>query len=289
MMTVSRRNPAGAAAFAAVAACLALAPPSFAGKRPVTPAATDVEVAIEKPVKQKRATFRFLKENRDFLREQIDRLREKPLSRRGGAAEIDPRFLAYRDMLGRVQSARDSVGGVSDADQRNQLFASVTQLGQLENELDWMERQLGEQQDRLATLEKDFTGDQKTELVVVVSGMPAPEAPALHAITLVFEDGGRREIVLSDSLREALVRGGVVQVFHGFVEPREQVFELVMVGDAWPSGTTGYVTLDPARDRRTLLRLDVETLAPGRGAASVRASWWLDDSVDDLRSISVDG
>jgi hypothetical protein len=70
----------------------------------------------------------------------------------------------------------------------------------------------------------------------------------------------------------------VVQIFHGFVEPREQVVEVAITGERWPAGDTGFVTLDPARDRLTLLRLDLSSVQPERGAASIQANTWLHDA-----------
>jgi len=269
---------------AALAVCAALllgtAPGRGAGPDPV---AHEVEVERARPARPKRPTLRFLKENRDFLRAQIDRLREKPRDVRGAAGEIDPRFLAYADLLARVAGARDSVGGAAEAESRRGLFASVTELGDLESELDVIERQLANQRERLAILERDFTGTQETELVVVVSGHVA--GMRLGAVSITLEDGTRRSVALADTAWEALRRGGVVQVFHGFVEPREQFVEVALEGAPWPAGESGFVTLEPARDRRTLLRLDLGALQAERGAASIRASVWRDDA----RTLAVDG
>jgi hypothetical protein len=70
----------------------------------------------------------------------------------------------------------------------------------------------------------------------------------------------------------------VVQIFHGFVEPREQVVEVAITGNRWPAGDAGYVTLDPARDRLTLLRLDLSTLRSDQGVPSIQANTWLHDA-----------
>jgi hypothetical protein len=125
-------------------------------------------------------------------------------------------------------------------------------------------------------LQEDFTGRQMTALVVVLSGYPATSPVSRVSITL--EDGDTLTVPLTDEHRAALQKGGVVQVFHGFIEPREQVVEVAIAGERWPAGDPGFVTLDPARDRLTLLRLDLSTVRPEGGAASIQASTWLHDA-----------
>ena len=234
---------------------------------------TEVRVEREKPHKDKYPTLRFLKANRDFIRAREDRLTEKPVDRKGQAEAIDPRFLAYRDMLARIRAGRDSIGRLDDQRQREQLLASVTELGALEQQLDQMDRQLTDQRERLAVLEKDFTGDQRTALMVVVSGYPA--SAGISGLGITLEDGATLNVALTDEQKQTLRQGGVVQVFHGLIEPRDQVVTVSLAGDRWPSGDQGYVRLDPARDRLTLLKLDLSTLQPNQGAASIQASSWI--------------
>jgi hypothetical protein len=245
---------------------------------PATCAEETVSVTVERvrPRKDKIATLRFLRENRDFIRARYDLLRQKPGGDRGQAGEIDPRFLAYQEMLRDLFAARDSVGVANDSLARQQLLASITQLGRLEDQLDLMDRLLGEQRTRLGVLQDDFTGRQRTALVVVLSGYPA--AAGIDRVSIRLEDGDTLTVPLTDEQRAALRKGGVVQVFHGFVEPRQQVVEVSIAGDRWPGGDTGYVTLDPARDRLTLLRLDLSTVRPDGGAPSIQANTWLHDA-----------
>lgn len=246
----------------------------------VTPARAqeNVSVTVERvrPKKDKIATLKFLRENRDFIRARYDLLRQKPRGDQGQAGEIDPRFLAYQEMLRDLFAARDSVGVANDSLARQQLLASITELGKLENQLDVMDRLLAEQRTRLGVLQDDFIGRQRTALVVVLSGYPA--AAAVDRVSIRLEDGDTLTVPLTDAHRASLRKGGVVQVFHGFVEPRAQVVEVAIAGDRWPSGDTGYVTLDPARDRLTLLRLDLSTVRPDGGAPSIQANTWLHDA-----------
>jgi hypothetical protein len=111
--------------------------------------------------------------------------------------------------------------------------------------------------------------------MVVVSGDPGEFAPA--EIAVAIEDGATLTVPLGAVERAALRDGGVVQVLHAFVEPREQSVEVSLRGGPWASGDTGWVTLDPPRDRLMMLRLDLSALSLERGAAGIRASAWVHD------------
>jgi hypothetical protein len=235
--------------------------------------AVEVKVEAVKPKKEKHATLRFLKENRDFIRARFDLLREKAVEGKGQAAELDPRFVAYRALLADIFAAKDSVASADEQRNRQALLASIQELGGLEARLDLLEQLLADQRQRLAFLEEDFTGRQKTALIVVLRGCPADAEPA--ELSLTVADGAPRTVPLSAEQREALRRGGIVQVFHGFVEPREQVVEVALGGGGWPGSTAGYVTLEPPRDRLMFLELDLSSAHPAQGAPSIQASTWL--------------
>ena len=238
--------------------------------------AQSVTVERVKPTKEKYPTLTFLRENRDFIRARYDLLRQKPGGDEGRAGDIDPRFLAYQEMLRDLMSARDSVAAENDSLARQQLLASIADPARLEDQLDLMDRLLADQRTRLGILQDDFTGRQQTALVVVLSGYPASAAVERVAITL--EDGDTLTVPLTDEHRASLRKGGVVEIFHGFVEPRAQVVEVAITGDRWPAGDTGFVSLDPPRDRLTLLRLDLTSVKADRGATSIQANTWLHDA-----------
>jgi len=235
-----------------------------------------VTVERARPEKDARPTLRFLKENRDFLRARYDLLRMKPGDLVGQGNEIDPRFLAYQQMLRELMAARDSVAAADDSLARVQLLASINQLGKLEDQLDLMDRVLADQRTRLGILQEDFAGRQQTALMVVVSGWSA--AAPLTGVRITLEGGDTLRVAFTPEQCLSLQKGGVVQIFHGFVEPREQVVEVAITGDRWPAGDTGYVTLGPARDRLTLLRLDLSTLRSDQGVPSIQANTWLHDA-----------
>lgn len=261
---------------AAVLAALALAPGLALSPSARAEETRTVRVEPVRPKKEKFPTLRFLKENRDFIRARFDLLRQTPGDLVGSAGEIDPRFLSYQAMLRDLLASRDSIEAAGDSLDRLKLLASITELGKLEGQLDLMDRLLAEQRTRLGILQDDFTGRQLTALMVVVSGWSAQSA--VDRVSIRLEDGDTLTVSLTPEHRAALQKGGVVQIFHGFVEPREQVVEVAITGPRWPSGDTGFVALDPARDRLTLLRLDLSSIQPEQGAAGIEANTWLHDA-----------
>lgn len=267
---MSRSSARACGSLLLAAAALAMAP-----RATLADTVTEVRVERARPQNDKPATLRFLRENRDFLRGELDRLREKRVQRDGGATAIDPRFLAYRDMVAQVMSERDSVSLAAAAQSQRELLSSVTQLGDLESQLDQLDRTLAAQRSRLGILQNDFTGDQKTALAIVLSGVP--QITPLSQVAINLEDGSSVSVPLSDAQLDALRKGGAVQVFHGYVEPREQVIEVSLAGGNAASANAGYLTLEPARDRLTLLRLDLSTVHD-EGAAAIHATTWLNDA-----------
>jgi hypothetical protein len=267
----ARRFPTAPLALAAllglVALQLALEPHAAHASEPAP-----VRIERVKPARPDRPTLRFLKANRDFIRGRYDALKTVPAGD-ARAESIDPRYLGYARLLAAAQSGLDSAAAVDAARRRLELMASITELGKLETQLDQMDHLLAAQRDRLGVLETDFTGRQQTALVVVLRGQPS--GGTVSDVAIALEDGTRLTVTLDDAQREALSHGGVVELFHGFVEPREQAIEVSVHGGGWPENDTGWITLDPARDHLTFLALDLEHVRPERGVAAVPASTWL--------------
>lgn len=230
----------------------------------------ELRVERRKPDHEKLPSMRFLQANRDFLRGELDRLREKRLAASGSADTLDARFLAWQQMVAAIRAAQDSTSAIASTEARRTLMGSVKDLAALEQELDTLDRLLAAQRDRLAALQRDFAGEQRTALAVVLAGDPGPAVPA--AITLTIEDQAPVVVTLDDTQRDALRRGGVVQVFHGRVEPREQAVQIDVAGSA-----PAWVSLDPARDRLTLVKLEWTAGATPAGPTALRASAWLHD------------
>jgi hypothetical protein len=242
---------------------------------PLPENATDVRLELVKPAREKPPTMRFLKANRAFIRGRYDVTHEHPVDSKNEALAVDPRFLAYQRLLASVNAGRDTVAADDAAARQREYLARVGELADLESQMDRMERMLAEQRDRLGVVQADFTGHPMTELIVVASGDPGVSAPATLSVAL--ESGDTVVTALSDEQRRTLARGGVVELYRGFVEPREQTLELTLTGGAWPASDHGWLNLDPPRDHITLVRFDLTTAQPATGVAGIKASTWLHD------------
>ena len=284
MLQALRTLPHATLALLAGALLIGAAPPAGALAPQATPTidrsdpahVTAVKVERVRPAQEKLPTLQFLRANRDFIRARYDRLVETPLEIRGGSDEIDPRFLNYQDLLNQVRASDDTARTAEDERSRRHLIESIAQLGSLESELDRVERQLAAQRVRLAILEDDFTQRQLTTLMVVVKGFPA--ASPVTEIEFTIDDGARVRVPLSSEQQESLRHGGLLEIFHGAVEPRAQGIAVTLHGAAWSSGSSGYMTIDPLRDRLTFLRLDLSAVQPAQGGASIQASTWLHEA-----------
>ena len=258
---------------------IALAAPGARAASPerasAAPTVTTLTVERERPVREKLPTLQFLRANRDFIRARFDRLREESRVERAPAADLDPRFLEYRRLLAQIAAGKDSVTRASDARERQGVFTSVEELAGLERELDLMERLLDAQRARLTELQADFAGRQRTELNVVVTGNTL--AGRVDSVRVTLEDGSSVASALTDTQRGSLIHGGALEVFRGLAEPREQVVEVTLMGEGWSATGPGFVTLEPARDRLTFLKLDLSQASPARGIGSLTASTWLLD------------
>jgi len=259
-----------------------VAPPAGAvpsERAPAPATVTTVVVERDRPVREKLPTLQFLRANRDFIRARFDRLHSEPRVARAGAADLDPRFLEYRRLLAEIAAGKDSVTLASDAREREGVFTSVEDLAGLERELDQMERLLDAQRTRLGLLQADFAGRQRTELDVVLTG--GPLAGRVDSVRVTLEDGTSVASTITETQRGSLVHGGALEVFRGLAEPREQVIEITLMGEGWTGTGHGFVTLEPARDRLTFLKLDLSQARPAVGIGSLAASTWLLDPTLD--------
>jgi hypothetical protein len=266
--------PAALAATVVAMAWAASAGPAAAGDDELFPTAGEAwEVERVDAETPKAPTLRFLDENRAFFRARLDELRL--LLRAdwsGDARELDPRWLAWREMLDQIRAAQDTSAVSREWIRRRALLESVGDLVQLELEMDEMERLLDEQQGRLTQLEEDFTGRQRTAVVVLLRGVPATGAPA--TVVLREADGPARRVALDGRVQGALARGGSAELLHRLVEPREQRWELSFEGEGWSGAESWELVLDPERDRMTFLEIDVSSLRPdGAEARPVTRQW----------------
>jgi len=220
-----------------------------------------VKVERVKRNKPKKPTLRFLRQNLDFLRSQLDWLEEVPRSSGDDALSLDERWLHYRELMASATTSRDSVEAARLAQERVDFLESVAELAGLEERLDAMAGLLDEQETRLAWLDEDFTGRQETALIVLLDDMPVNDVPV--AVRLTDENGDARTIDLSGPRAELFADGGVVQLTHEFVEPREQVWEIAFLDERDVASAPYYVTFQPTRDRLSFLELSLAGDAPG--------------------------
>jgi hypothetical protein len=261
--------------FRAIAlSCLMLMPGAVRAEDapPAPMAAEAVRLQRAKPEHERLETLRFFRANRDFIRGRLDRLQQRAADVSQDPSAMDPRFLDYAHLLGAVANASDSLTRGEAARQQRGLLGSVTDLGLLEAQLDQMGRMLDAQRAGLGALQADFDQHQQTAMLVVVSGDPG--ANAVGGITLHLEDGDTLTVPLDEAARATLRAGGILELFHGLIEPRAQVVEVGLTGTLWPAHDSGYLTLEPARDQLLCVRFDLAALDASRGAGSIVASTW---------------
>jgi hypothetical protein len=214
----------------------------------------NVEVEHADPQLPKKSTLRFLRENRDFLRAQLDRLRQTERKQDGDARELSARDLFLRDLLARIEASEDSLLREQALLAQREFLASVSELGELEQQLDELEALLIAQRARLGELEGDYLERQQTALMLILEGAPQGEVPDTW---IVREPGDRTwRVSLNEAQKQALREGGAAQLLHEFVEPRTMHLTLVAEGEAFADWPAWQLEVAPARDRLTLVRLD---------------------------------
>ncbi len=212
----------------------------------------------------KHSSLQFLRDNRVFMRAQLDRLSlMTTVTRDGEARLIDDRMLRLQEMAAAIAAARDTVDIEAATTTRRELLDSVTRLGELESQLGLIENLLGEQRVRLQFLEEDFLGQQHTALVILVRGLPADKAPEGIVLT---EDDEVLNVPLTAAQQASLRQGGVAQIFHRFVEPRDHLYTVGFAGAAWSAVPAVEVSVTTDRDRITFLELDLDQLEPESSA-----------------------
>ena len=217
-------------------------------------------------------SLRFLKDNRVFLRAQLDHLRlEIHLDRDGAASTLDPRYLTLQEMAAAIAAARDTVAGTGEDLDRRRLLTSVAQVADLEMQLELMDSLLSDQRQRLGWLEKDFLGRQETALVVLVRGHAGGRAPAGLVLR---EENETLHVDLSPEQRASLERGGIVQIDHRLVEPRDHTLTVAFTGEEWEGNEVAALEVAAPRDRLTFLELDLAALDPDKPAGHLAAKVW---------------
>lgn len=231
-----------------------------------------IEVKTRKTQKLDHDSLRFLRDHRDFLRAQLDRLRlETRFERRGAAENLDPRHLRLQEMAAAIAAARDSVDHQGADLERRRLMQSVAQLRDLEMQLDVMDSLLTDQGVRLTWVEEDFLGRQETSLVVLVkgdNGKPAPDG------LVIFDGEETMTVDLDETQRTSLTRGGLVQIDHRLVEPRAHTLTVTLTGPGWENHPEAVIKIDAARDRMTFLELDLSGLDAQQPTVALGVDVW---------------
>ncbi|NNE07860.1 MAG: hypothetical protein HKN20_04785 [Gemmatimonadetes bacterium] len=224
------------------------------------PAKTALEIEKVKPPKAKKVTLPFLRANKDFVRAQLDLLRQiYRMEDSGIAKELDPRYLKLQEMLAELEDDRALVAA-GDADlEKRSILESAREIAELEDELARMDSVLARQAERLQWLDEDFASRQTTALVVLLRSLPGSPAP--QSIVLLDDDRITR-VPIDEATRGSLDRGGLVKVFHQFIEPRAQEIRIGLEGDRWTAVEPVRVTIDPAKDKLNFLELDLASWTP---------------------------
>lgn len=277
MRNPTRRQSTTRAAALAVALSAGgalLATPARAGDDAAAgpPATRRVEVRRAKVDEPERPSLVFLKENRVFLRAQLDRLRQLDKVARDGRADVlDPRLLRLREMAADVAAARDTAGEAEAALAARRRLESVAEIAGLEAQLDLMESLVAAQDKRLAWLEADYLGQQRTALVVVVGGFTGRVAPE----SVVLAEGGETiRVAFTPQQRAALEQGGIAQVHHAHVEPRVHEFSLSFEGGDRLPQAPAIISVETPRDRLTFLEIDLDGATAAGGTGTPTAVVW---------------
>jgi len=233
---------------------------------------TTTEVERANPQEKVHTSLRFLHDNRVFIRSELDRLQVLTIfNSQGEAAILDDRLLRLQELADAIAAARDTVDVEASATARRGLLASVTELGDLEKQLGLMEALVVDHRQRLQILEADFLGQQETALVILVRGLPDHNRPA--GMTIV-EENERHTVPLTSGQQNSLAQGGVAQVFHRYVEPRDHVYTVAFDGEAWRDMAPIEISVSALRDRITFLELDLTNLAPDSPGSGLQAKVW---------------
>jgi len=220
----------------------------------------DFEIAVEKADYDRldEETLRFLRENRDFLRAQLDRLRQLRVEVDRSPLELSARDLLLRELMAEIDAGEDSLAYEKSLLARQELMQSVGELEGLEDQLDRLQTLLDQQADRLMRIEADYADRQRTALLIYVQNFPSDSAPA--GIILEDEGSTRWRIELDSAQQEALRAGGAAQLLHEFVEPREQTYSIRFVGGGFDEQPARELHVAPVRDRLNLLSIDLAQL-----------------------------
>jgi len=216
-------------------------------------------VQVERQELDSTESLRFLRENREFLRGQLDRLRTRSEWRTSEARELSAHQQWLRGLDRDLDAARDSLGGEGDGTRGRDLLHRIEALATIETRLDHLDSLLTAQAGRLHAIERDYLDRQETALALLATGLPDDEAVA---ILVHHVDGDPVRVALDDVSREALRRGAIATLLHDFVEPRLHELGLSVERSDGSTHELGSVRVRAVRDRLTFVQVDLESADP---------------------------
>jgi hypothetical protein len=193
----------------------------------------------------------------------------------GEAVEVDERYLKFRSMQDGIDAGRASMAARQDSLDAIELLKNVLALGALEHELREIEGLLEAEEQRLAQIQEDYVGRQQTALIILARGTVPEQVPT--GLLIHLEEGESLWVALDEPTKESLNRGGIAQIFQGFVEPRSQWIEVGLGGGGWEGSEHGFLEIEPQRDRLTLVELDLGAVARSTGVMGLTARAWVPD------------
>ncbi len=232
--------------------------------------AGDVKVEHRSVQENDLNSLRFLRANRDFLRTRLDRLLQRPdPAGRGVANLLDKRHLLLRSIMAEIDAARDSVRSENASLERQDLMESIEHLAKLDSQLTLMDRLLDDQESRLRIIDDDLRGNQNTALIILLKGLPSGFEP--DAVDIDESDGPSLRVSLAPETRAALRRGGIAQIYHEYVEPREHELRIGLGGQ----GEIRFL-VDTPLDQLSFLQLDLAHVVDSSDLNGIQARIWQD-------------
>lgn len=241
------------------------------------PGVPEVSIERQKEDDGKVESLQFLKENRAFFRAQLDLLRQTFGAFHYSTGDgLDPRSLMLKELLAQGRAHADSAALATSNGRARTLLDSVAELAELEAEMNRMDEMLTLQTERLAKLEEDFAGRQETALIVLLAGAESRGAP--EEILFREEGGDLYRVSLNSAERASLAEGGLAQLFHSFVEPRELHFTVSCRGEGWADAPEARLVVAPERDRLNFLQLNLASFREGNSStegAEIPSRHWV--------------
>jgi hypothetical protein len=205
-------------------------------------------------------SLRFLRDNRDFLRARLDRLRTSVHWRDLDARPLSEHQRWLRDTdLARI-AAEDSLDREQGEIARRDLLDRIEDLAAVEAQLDRLEGLVDAQAARLTEIAGDYAGRQETAVALLATGLPDEDLTALLVENL---DGETVRVRVDAALRAALAGGALTELLHEFVEPRSTSVQISMELADGSRHPLGSLDLQPVRDRLNFVRLDFASAEDG--------------------------